>query len=513
MPLPVTDQAWPPPALDPIRAKQAEHAAWYSNQVDQLANHYTGTPKSRGGIVQRMVRWFWSSGADLTQQERKLHVPVASDLCQASSDLLFSEPPSFTVEDEESQARLDEIIDPVAHQVLASSAEVGSALGDVYLRATWDLSVVPDKPFLAKIDADMAYPEFTFGRLTAVTFWTVLGGNNGLVIRHLERHETNTDGIGIVEHGLYQGTNERLGKRIPLTDNEATRNLPVDADSTISTLSPGLDVVHIPNVQPNRVFRNHPIGVNLGRSDLDGIEPTLDALDEAYSSLMRDIRLGRSMLVVSEQMLTSNGPGNGASFNQSEVFTPVKAPPSAMSDQKPLIEQVQFAIRIEEHERTILLLWNTIVRSAGYSAQTFGEGGEIAMTATEVSAKERRSYLTRDRKIRSFKPALEALCQKLLAIDAAVFNTGAKADLPVSAEFADGVQDDPEALARTAQLLAGALAASIETRVRLQHKDWDETSIMEEVAKIKEENQLPPLADPDDRPPGTELADSDEPEV
>jgi A118 family predicted phage portal protein len=498
LPLPITEQAWPPPALEPIRAKQSEHAAWYSNQVDQLASHYSGAPKARGGLVQRVARWFWSSGTDLTQPERKLHVPVASDLCQASSDLLFSEPPSFTVEDEKSQERLDEIIDPVAHQVLASSGEVNAALGDVYLRATWDKSVVPDKPFLAKIDADMASPEFTFGRLTAVTFWTVLGSNtNGLVTRHLERHETNAEGIGIVEHGLYQGTKEQLGRRIPLTEHPATRFLPVDADSTISTLSPGLDVVHVPNVQPNRMFRNHPIGVNLGRSDLDGIEPTLDALDEAYSSLMRDIRLGRSMLVVSEQMLTSNGPGGGSTFNQSEVFTPVKAPPSAMADQKPLIEAVQFKIRIEEHERAVALLWNTIVRSAGYSAQTFGEGGDVTITATEVASKERRSYLTRDRKIRSFKPALEALCQKLLAIDAAVFNSGANGALPVDVSFADGVQDDPEALARTAQLLAASLSASIETRVRLQHKDWDEPAIMAEVAQIRAENNLTALADPD----------------
>ena len=497
MPLPITDQAWPPPALDPIRAKQAEHAAWYSNQIDQLANHYTGAPSRRGGLVQRVARWFWSSGTDLTQPERKLHVPVASDLCQASSDLLFSEPPSFTVEDEKSQERLDEIIDDVAHQVLASSAEVNAALGDVYLRATWDKSVVPDRPFLAKIDADMAYPEFTFGRLTAVTFWTVLSSNtNGLVTRHLERHETNAEGIGIVEHGLYQGTKDQLGKRIPLTEHPATRNLPVDGDSVISTLSPGLDVVHIPNVQPNRMFRQHPIGVNLGRSDLDGIEPTLDALDEAYSSLMRDIRLGKSMLVVPEAMLTSNGPGNGASWNQAEVFTGIKAPPSAQADQRMQIEQVQFAIRIEEHERAIMLLWNTIVRSAGYSAQTFGEGGDVQITATEVASKERRSYLTRDRKIRSFKPALTALCEKLLAIDAAVFNSGAK-PLPVDVAFADGVQDDPEALARTAQHLANSLSASIETRVRLQHKDWDETAIMQEVAKIRAENQLPALADPD----------------
>ena len=69
----------------------------------------------------------------------------------------------------------------------------------------------------------------------------------------------------------------------------------VDGDM-ISTGSPGLAVVYVPNQRPSS-WRNDPLGQHLGRSDLAGVESLMDALDEAYSSWMRDIRLGKARLL------------------------------------------------------------------------------------------------------------------------------------------------------------------------------------------------------------------------
>lgn len=517
MALPNNGIAWPPTHLATIRADMNIWAAWYANDTGSLTNAYgkqTGTT-NRKGVINRVIRWFWTNNqTDLTQpQERKLHVPIASDLAQASSDLLFSEPPSFTadlptnedgeVTDTATQARVDLITGPAFQQVLVGGAETSAALGGVYFRAMWD-SDVAAHVFVRKVDADMAWPEFRHGQLTAVTFWQVVRTNNTEVWRHLERHETDAQGIGVIVHGLYRGTVDNLGQRVPFQDDPATEWLAApDVASTLingdtlSTFTPGLAVYYAPNVTPSRAWRNDPVGCELGRSDYDGIEPLMDALDEAYSSLMRDIRLGKSMLIVPQSMLQSNGPGQGASFQQNEVFTGVNAAPSAADSAKLAIEEVQFKIRVEEHEQAIMLLFKRIIGSAGYSTQTFGEGGDVAITATEVASRERRSYMTRDRKIRSLVPALEGVVSKALAMDAAVFpNSGAVA-VPVQVQFADGVQEDPEALARTAQMLALALSASIETRVRLLHKDWDEPAIKAEVEKIKTENGVQELEDPE----------------
>ncbi|WP_404285422.1 hypothetical protein [Glutamicibacter arilaitensis] len=520
MPLPANGTAWPPKQLAPMRTKWDEWAAWYSNDLDQLTSVYTGkTRPTNIGIVRTAVRavtrFFWGqSSADLTATpERKLHVPVASDLCQASSDLLFAEAPVIAVEhedavDEDGNAiappanvkttmeRLELITGPDFHKALADGAETAAALGGVYLRATWDTSI-SQHPFVTTVDYDAAYPEFRWGRLVAVTFWNVVKTEGQIVWRHLERHETDAQGIGVIFHGLYQGTTDNLGHVVPLAEHPSTADLPVDADSKISTLTEGLDVFHWENIGPNRLWRNDPLGKSFGRSDLDGIEPLLDGLDEAYTSLMRDIRLGKAMLVVPQSMLTNNGPGGGASFEQNEIYAGVNAAPGSVADAKLAIEKVQFDIRVADHEQTISLLWNQIIQSAGYSAQTFGEGGDVAVTATEVFAKERRSGLSQGRKGRTVRPTLIALVRKMLAIDKAVFGSGVDDTLPITLELADGIKDDPEALARTAQMLWTAQTASIDTRVRLVNPGKDESWITAEVERIKQENGIGKVADPE----------------
>lgn len=520
MPLPKNGAAWPPAELTPLRAKWSEWAGWYSNDVAALADVYTNDqPTYRDGVAKAVAkavaRFFWGEKrTDLTKPaERKLHVPIAADLCQASSDLLFSEAPTVRVDYEDvvngegveqapptnvsrTRERIDEIAGPDFHKALASGAETAAALGGVYLRATWD-TAVEDHPFVTVVDYDAAYPEFRWGRLIAVTFWRVVKTSNQQVWRHLERHELDAFGVGVIFHGLYQGTTTNLGTLVPLADDPSTEGLPVDEESKVSTLSPGLDVFHWENIAPNRLWRTHPLGKHLGRSDLDGLEYLLDGIDEAYTSLMRDVRLGKAMLVVPKGMLENNGPGHGSSFAQDEIYSPINAAPGSAADAKMAIEKVQFDIRVADHEQTITLLWNQIIRSAGYSAQTFGEGGDVAVTATEVFAKERRSGLTQGRKGRTVRPVLVALVEKLLAIDAAVFNSGADASLPVSVELADGVKDDPEALARTAQLLFTAQAASIETRVRVVNPGKDEPWIKAETERILAEVGVDPMADPD----------------
>lgn len=512
MPLPAKNTAWPPPALDQIRKDMDVWSSLYSNDMAALSTAY-GTKANgmsrpdRQGLIQRVIRFFWDNHqTDLTREpERKIHVPLAADIAQASADLLFSEPPTAVpANKDESNATTDErirlITGPAFQQVIVSAAEVSAALGGVYFRATWDKDVA-DHVFISKIDADKAYPEFRHGKLIAVTFWQVVQSANNTVWRHLERHELNSFGVGQIVHGLYQGTLTNLGAPMAFADHPATAWLAdLGAElvngNTISTATPGLAVVYAPNIAPSRTWRNDPVGCNLGRSDYEGVEPLMDAFDEAFSSLMRDVRTGKSMLIVPQMMLNNNGPGQGASFTHDEVFTPVNAAPSAADQQKLAVEQIQFTIRVAEHEQTMMLIWNRIINSAGYSAGTFGEGKETMITATEVTSKERRSFMTRDRKLRALQPALEEIISKALAMDVALMKSGAAA-IRVRVNFADGVQDDPEKLARTAQLLAVSLSASVETRVRLMHRDWEESAIKDEVRRILEENNLPILDDPD----------------
>jgi len=187
-------------------------------------------------------------------------------------------------------------------------------------------------------------------------------------------------------------------------------------------------------------------------------------------------------------MLDDQGPGMGAAFNaDQEIFTPLKMAAAESGDAP--ITDIQFKIRFAEHQATAQEWTEKIIRSAGYSLQTFGENADVAMTATEVAAKQSRSLLTRGRKIRAWRPALAQIMGKMLEVDADVFGKPVNTD-GLKVEFSAGSQDSPLALAQTALALSTAKAASTETLVGLMHPDWDKTKVDEEVARILAEQGM-----------------------
>lgn len=496
MPLPEANVEWPPQPLGCVYDRLAAWSAWYSGDPDELSNLYgnpTAIPRDRtaanravnhpsqyrGGIVGRFARWFWGEPTPLGERRTKLHVPIAGDIAATSADLLFSEPPTLTVDDATTQARLDELTGDGLHATLLEAAEVCAALGGVFLRVCWDKETAA-RPWLSPVHADAAAAEWRWGRLSAVTFWRCIHDDGATVVRHLERHEP-----GVILHGVYKGTQDSLGRPEPLDAYPATAGL---AD-TIPTGVDALTAGYVPNMRPNRMWRNVPAAAHLGRSDLAGVESFMDALDETYSSWMRDIRIGKARLIVPGVYLESNGRGQGARFdNEREVYEELNMLPGQTG--QPAITPAQFAIRVAEHQATATDLAAQILRTAGYSTQTLGLVGEAAATATEVVARERRSYVTRDRKIMYWRPAIAELLETLLAVDVAVFGSGVKPQRP-DLHFGDGVSEDPESVARTLQLLTAAEAASTETKVRMLHPDWDDQRVSKEVEAIRRDQGAP----------------------
>lgn len=512
MPLPAGDMTWPPTALADITPTLNQWSAWYSGSTDDLGSAYGGNQiagprvlstirpsQFSGGLVGSVARWFWGQPNTDGSQRNKLHVPLAADIATASADLLFAEQPRIiTPETTTQKARRDRLNTMLAaigwESLLPEAAEVASAMSGVYLRIVWDDDVAKH-PLITAVHADAAFPEFQFGQLRAVTFWQIVNTSGSTVLRHLERHEA-----GRIEHGLYEGDAGKLGKRVPLTEHPSTAEITVDDLSGIDTGSELLTAVYVPNVRPTRRWRNHPIGSNLGRSDFDGIEPQFDSIDEVFTSWMRDVRLAKARLLVDQTMLETNGVGGGASFDTDrEVFTGLNMMGDG-GDGAPITPQ-QFEIRAADHEATIRWIVGKAIGSAGYSLQTFGADGEGgAVTATEVSSKDRRSMTTREKKTRYWSPALAHILQALMQVDAAKFG-GPGPFETLTIEFPPSVQPTPLELANTASVLTTAQAASIETKVRLIHPDWIKQDVDDEVARIQAEQSftvpdLGPLSEP-----------------
>ncbi|MFD4740609.1 capsid protein [Streptomyces virginiae] len=489
MPLPDRNIEWPPPRLRPALTAMNTWDAWYGGDPDRLTALYGGgsagpDPKPvqfTTGVAGRIARWWWGTPPAPGEQRTKLHVPIAGDICGASSDLLFSEAPTLRAADDATQKRLDVFADEGMHASLQNAGEVGAALGGVYMRPVYDPKL-RNRPWLDAVHHDRAVPEFTWGQLSAVTFWRVLAEDNGEVWRHLERHEP-----GATLHGLYKGTSGKLGMMMPLEDHPTTAGFALLVNDTGAIPSPykGLDVAYIPN-QASRRWRGIPALTDLGRSDLESTEPLMDALDEAYASWMRDIRLAKGRIVIPNAYLHSNGPGKGASFNpDQEAYAGLDMLTKGGDGAQLTI--VQFKIRVQEHQDTCNDLIDQILRTSGYSGQTFGRGGDVAVTATEVTARERRSMTTRGRKVLRWQDGLAHALEALLAVDREVFRSRVTVQRPV-VEFGDSVSEDPLTLANTVETLERAYAASTETKVRMVHPDWDAPLVQAEAARILKES-------------------------
>ena len=514
MPLPPSGKTvWPPHQFHEPFGDIDVWRAWYSGDTSHLSlvyggpGSYAGNPKARdffqlnkpsqfrGGIVGGLARMFWGEPITPGQEHSKLHVPIAGDIAELSANLLWSDIPTVTVDTDSTdgtgtlvatQDQIKRYLDDCGHSTLREAAEMSAALSGVYVRVVWDTSLRP-RPWMDVLSPDAVVPEWRWGMLAAATVWRELAPLHGSseVWRLLERHEP-----GSIAYGLYKGDADTLGMSMALDDHPETQELVgrVNESSIVETGIDRLLVTYMPNVGPNRIWDHIPEAKAFGRSDFAGIEPLMGSLDEAWTSWLRDLRLGKARIMVPQSMLeVDGGPGSGALFDlDREVFVALNMLDDGSGSAA--LTQNQFAIRVEEHERTCNAIRGQILSSAGYSAQSFGDEGNVAVTATEVAAREKQSLTTRGLKILYQRPALLDLLTSMLWVD--VMHCGAKGVDPtveLTASWPQAVQPDPESTARTLSFLETAGAISTWMKVKTLHPEWDDEDVAEEVARIRDD--------------------------
>lgn len=520
MPLPPSgNTAWPPPQLGIPHADMDMWRAWYSGNTDHLAAVYGGPANYRSNAVARQffevdqrragaggeeLRMFWGQAPSPGQQAAKLHVPIGADIAEMSANLLWSDVPQVTVDGDSTdaatarttQAQIGRYLDDRGHAKMREASELTAGLSNVYLRVVWDKTLRP-RPWTDVIAPEAVVPTWRWGALAEAIVWQELAPltDANKVWRLLEFHTP-----GAIEYGLYEGGAGTLGMRAEsLAAHPDTEYLEKRTDA-LGRQSTGIDrmlITHLPNVLPNRVWDGISGTAPLGRSDFTGVEPLMDALDEAWTSWMRDLRLGKARLIVPQSMLETEGGGSGGLFDlDKEVSVALNL--LGGESMKDSISEVQFNIRVEAHEQTCKALRLQILSSAGYSAQGFGEAGTIAATATEVVARKEESLTTRGTKILYQRPALLDHLTTMMMIDVKHCGaTGVDPAAELTASWPQAVQPDPEAVARTLSLLDAAGAISTFMKVKLRQPDWDDAEIMAEVQRIRDDKQsLSPAGDP-----------------
>jgi A118 family predicted phage portal protein len=500
LPLPENTQKlpWPPKQHEALLQDAQEADAWYSGDPDKLMAFYGGqnfqsTTKQNsfeeksfgvsfsGGIS------FWSRRAtDTGYGRQRLHVPVAGDIASVASDLLFGEEPTIqipeahgeTAEDgaAATEERLQELIEQLSvNALLHEAADAASGLGGVYLRPGWDPQLA-DHPIMTVVHGDQALPQFSQGMLRKVTFWRVVKQHDKRIYRHLEIHEP-----GVIYHGLYLGDADLLGDNIPLDTLAETASLQ-DAVQLPGGIK-DLLVSYIPNTLPNRKRR-----VRIGRADTAGAEDLMDAIDEIWTSWMKDIRLGQAKIFVPSDWLKRTGRGEGASFDVDESVY-VKLDVDPMSKEAAKVDFNQFLIRHEEHRASYLEAFKQVVHAAGYSPQSFGmEVDGQAESGTALKIREGRSFKTTKKKRRYFEPAIASALHKLLIIDATIFKSGVTPLRP--RVKCNDMEPDQMQVASTVAKANEAEAMSTMIRVKSLQPHLEGEELDAEVKRVLEEKGI-----------------------
>lgn len=529
MPLPIAGQAWPPAEWAPVFDQYRLNAALYSGDVEDLHNifvgsgpsgsatrgdagtyHYNSSTRRRGGImglIDSIRSWFWGSPNPAGQSRSRLHSPLAGNLATLSADTLMAEPPAFRfidatgnpLRDNPAQARLDDLMNADATRAtLMQAAEYTAGLSAVALTVGWnDNDPDPNaKPWLSVVACDGVVPAWVGEQLVSVTLWTThpnldsAGASTG-VYYHLEVHEPGT-----ITHALYLGTDDALGSLRPLTELPATAHIPAIPGSQLGPDEHGFSIVLPTGIDritaawwrnlPTKRFRKHGLMARLGRADTEGVEHFLDQVDMSWSSWMRDIKLARARLIISDAAL-DGGTIDAPTFDDDAEI--LRALPFAVTNpDDPPLSAHQFEIRAAEHEASILALTKEILNHAGYSLASYGEYGDVQKTATEVTDRTTATERTRTKKALYFKHAAVPIILALLEIDRVHYHgPGMPANTTLDIRFSKRSAVDPKTLAQTIAFLRAADAATTKTLVTMLHEEWDADEIDKEVKGIMAE--------------------------
>lgn len=456
------------PPVEWLWNEYSANAAWYSGDVERLRK-----------CAQNGCGRFWAS-----DEQIKLHVPIAADISALSASMIFSDSPVYTCEHKRTQERIEEIADRTEmYGALLQAAELASAFGGVFWKWSWDKA--DGAPILSIVPADAGMPEWQRGKVHRIKFWTKVREDRdgtGAVWRLEETYESN----GHVLARLLKGDESNLGKTVPLSSIPETRGMKGDSNSGTNMLLAG----YVPNLLPNRKYPH----MRYGRSDYEALYGLFDALDEVYSSIQRETRMTKTTVVVPMEYLRrkddirhtfdsdcrksewvfDNGKGV---FVGLDIDTGENASPVTIIN--PEIRAEQRISMCDDIVRRILSLAGYAPQSAGLDISGSAESG------TALTVRERKTLRTTESKKTHWWHALKDIIRTMLALDSAVFRSGVDPDAVVNIELPSNTQPDIAQMAEILEQLERAGAVSVETKVALLHPDWDEQTRDEEVQRIR----------------------------
>jgi hypothetical protein len=393
-------------------------------------------------------------------------------MARLSSSLLFSEPAKVVLES--NQESIDELLAANGAEAFwQDSAETVAVEGRGGLRIITDPSINQTNPLITYINEDRIIWDIHHGRFVrgGIVVIEAESENGRDTYRMLESHEP-----GRISRRVYRGQAGVLGNRISVT----SETLPTEIRGFKEEEITGLDsptLVEWPNVPG-------------ARSDLFGIEVLLDRIDEAESLMVEKAWKSRPWIFAARGLADENGNVDISNL----IFLAQSEAAQYLEERTPgaPVVHVQPDMQTTQHIEYLNHLREEALTKAGYSLASYGLGDTgTAESGTALRLKQARTLNNRQSKERMAREAMTTAIAVAMAIkhrsrDIAAFKP--------EIAFGDGMPEDELQKSQVLSTLKAANLVSDETAIRDLHPDWDDDAVLEEVAKIKgqQEAQAPP---------------------
>lgn len=489
-----------------------EYRVWSMGNSYVLRRFFVGT------LEYRTCNYFWTR-APLSY--RMIHSGLPGLICSKMPRILFGNGIAPTVSVYKDSGEVDknktkaatdytlQLIDKVKlRDVLTECATNESWGGHSFIKFSFDTDL-SNFPIIEAADIMSTEVVKERNETVAIIFKTWYEdkkkGNQQRKYRLDEIYTTDVTGDAVIRYELYELTTGEE-KRVPLNSIPETQKI-VEAvngdDEVVFTGLKGMLAFEKPNKLPSLEFPHS----NYGASDFEGATDSFDAVDEAYSTIINEIRDNRTFRYFAShnfrrdkdtgEILT---PDDG--FTKNFVLTEGDIDQEQGVNKNRIVDQIPD--KTEEHKAKYLTAVTVALNKAGLSPYSIGITGLESINQSAESQQERNKVTleTRKAKLELWTPYLSKVLSQLLAFNTYLLNTvGVKQDdmpLPdmditlstVTIDFGEYLQDTDKDLVDIWGLAKSQGISSTQNAVRELHKSWSEKQILDETNVILFENGM-----------------------
>lgn len=448
----------------------------YNPEVRNVLQSYIEQWKSwYVGDVKSFHNYFIYNGKKKVNQKR-FTMNMAKEISEEWADILWSEKCNISLENDQSQEKVNELINELDLYVLINNAiEKSGALGtEATVVSVYDiienedgmtLDVSNAKTRIDLVDVDWIFPlSWTNKGITECAFGSVeyIKGKKHIVLSvHLIDEKT---GNYKIKNHLFSESNGNLTEI-------------VDVDNTLKEFDTKSNVKWFSIFKPlltNNLFSNSPFGIPYYANAIDNLK----AVDISFDALKNEILDGRKRTFVRADMFSYDDGQQKLVFDPNDT-TVYQLPNGATKDD--LIQSDSDDLRTDKQINTLNTQLNMLGKKCGFGENYYHFDGQSLQTATQVVSSNSKMFRRKKKLEVGYESAIFDLFNAIAYASSTFGKYNINAD-GLKITFDDSIVEDKEAESNRA---LRELSAHVLSKSEYRQKIFGETQEVAE-QKIKE---------------------------